>query len=87
MGQIIRTASGSEYAIEWCGVASLDGILRFYVPNGNLVELMLAFSNPQNLPVTHLFDGEIVQEYTDYTVCFGVTMDYLGGATVELARG
>ena len=64
--QTIRTASGTEYAIDWCGVASIDGILRFYVPNGNLVELILAFSNPQNLPVTHLFDGEVVQEYTNY---------------------
>ena len=86
MGQKIRTATGIEYPVNWCGIASIDGILRFYVPNGNLVELTTVFADAENLPVTHVFDDEVVQDYTDYTVCFGVTMDYLGGATVELAR-
>ena len=86
MGQIIRTATGTEYEIEWCGVASFDGILRFYVPNGNIVELMTAFSNPENLPVTHIFDGTVVETYTNYTVFFGAIMDFVGGVTVSLVK-
>ena len=86
MGQIIRTATGIEYAIEWCGVASFDGILRFYVPNGDLITLMTVFSQPENLPITHIFDGEVVETYTQHTVFFGATKDFVGGVTVELAK-
>lgn len=86
MGQVIRTATGISYPIEWCGVASMDGILRFYVKDGNLVELTSIFSEEQNFPLTHLFDGEVVQTYDGYTRFFGVNLDFVGGATVAIAK-
>lgn len=87
MGQKVKTATNIEYKVDWCGVASIDGILRFYVPNGDIVELTTVFSNQENLPVTYMFDEEVVDVYTDYTRFFGATLDFNNGVTVSLARG
>ena len=86
MGQIIRTATGEEYKVEWCGVASMDGVLRFYIPNGSIVDLTAVFSNPNNYPITHLYDGEVVKVYEGYTKFFGAFMDFVDGVTVQLAK-
>ena len=86
MGQIIRTATGEEFQVDWCGVASMDGVLRFYIQNGNIVDLTTVFSNANNFPVTHLHDGEVVKVYEGYTKFFGAFLDFVGGVTVQLAK-
>ena len=87
MGQVIRTATGEEFQVEWCGVASMDGVLRFYIPDGDIVTLTAVFADPKNFPITHLYDGEVVNTYTGYNQFFGTLKDFIGGVTVQIAKG
>jgi len=84
--QTIKTANGIELAVDWCGVAGIDGVLRFYVPNCDLARIMQIFADPASLPVTHLFDDKEVETYTDFTQFFGATKDFNGGVIAEIAR-
>ena len=83
----IRTATQADYDVEWIGIATIDGVLRFSIANGNLTELTQTFFNPAELPITLYEDPEIPPTaYTDFTVPFSITKDFSGSVIVGLAR-
>lgn len=82
----IQTPSGDQYAIDWIGVATIDGLLRFRLPSGNITDILIEFSNTDNLPVTVHEDDELCTEYTDYTTFFGAEKDMAGGIIVILGK-
>ena len=66
--QKVRTASGKEFNVNWCGQATLDLALRFGVPDGNMTELFQTFTSPaETQTLIHLFDEEEIV-FTGFTI-------------------
>lgn len=82
--QKLVTATGREIAINWCGPSTIDFALRFGVPNGNMMELLQIFTNPEETAtLTHYFD-EHETVFTGYTVFKGVDLKVDGEIVVAL---
>ena len=80
------TADGKTFEIEWIGVSTLDGALRFGVKNADITRLLAIFTKPENCTVlTRLFDGE-EKTFEGYTVFRGITIDYDGTIIVALSK-
>lgn len=82
--QRIRTATGKEIIVNWCGVSTIDFALRFGVPNGNMMELIRIFTNPEETQtLIHLFDEEEIV-HTGFTIFKGVDLKPDGEIVVAL---
>ena len=80
------TADGKTFEIEWIGISTLDGALRFGVKNVEVGELLTTFTNPKSSTVlTRSFDGE-EKRFEGYTVFRGITVDYDGVIIVALSK-
>lgn len=78
--------NGEEFEIEWIGVATLDGALRFGIKNADITKLLATFTKPENCTVlTRSFDGED-KTFEGYTVFRGITIDYDGTTIVALSK-
>jgi len=79
-------ANGEKFEIEWIGVASFDGVLRFGIKNADITNLLATFTKPENCTVlTRSFDGE-EKTFEGYTVFRGITIDYDGTIIVALSK-
>lgn len=84
--QKIITISEKEFDVDWAGVATIDGVLRFAVINGDMPEVFTTFSNPEETEVlVHTFDN-IRKEYEGYTVFRGVSLNYQNEIIVALSK-
>lgn len=82
----LKTYKGEEFEIEWIGVATLDGALRFGIKNADITKLLATFTKPENCTVlTRSFDGED-KTFEGYTVFRGITIDYDGTTIVALSK-
>lgn len=76
--QKIKTATNKEYNILWCGVSSIDGVLRFEVKDLNMLETLAVFTNPEEtIELTHIFDNQ-PRVYHGYTTFKGVDLTNTG---------
>ena len=85
----IKTAVGSEYRINWIGIATaIDGALRFEIPEMSVMTAMKHFARDGILPITLYedLDTEPVT-YTDFTEVAGVKSSNTGGVVVMLKKG
>lgn len=82
--QTIVTATGKEFTIDWCGPSTIDFALRFGVPDGNMAELLLIFTNQEETEtLIHHFD-EHETVFTGYTIFKGVDLKADGEIVVAL---
>lgn len=82
--QKIITNKQTEIAINWCGPSTIDLALRFGVPDGNMMELIQVFTNPEETStLTHQFD-EHETVFTGYTIFKGVDLKPDGEIVVAL---
>lgn len=82
----LKTANGETFEIEWIGVATFDGALRFGIKNADITNLLATFTKPENCTVlTRSFDGE-EKTFEGYTVFRGITIDYDGTTIVALSK-
>lgn len=73
----IQTDNNDQITITSIGISGIDGLLRFWIDDSDLLEMMRIFTNQNALPITLYEDPEIEpKEYTDFTVLFGVEKDY-----------
>lgn len=55
--QKIRTATGKEFDILWCGPSTIDLALRFNVVNSDMATVLSTFTNPKETGrLIHVFD-------------------------------
>jgi hypothetical protein len=82
----IETTKGKNFQIEWAGVSSIDGVLRFAVVNTELTEILATFTVPENCKeLTRVFD-EDRKTFTGYTVFRGVQINYDGSIVVSMSK-
>ena len=86
--QKIITATGKEINILWCGVATVDFVLRFEVSKEiQMSEVLTTFTNPEEtIELTHVFD-EHRTVFHGYTKFKGVDMKPDGSIVVALMEG
>ena len=85
----IKTAEGVVFHADWCGVASIDGRLRFAIPNANISAILRTFMREESLPVTYQTDEDEETDivYSDFMEFDGAEKDFLGNIIVILAKG
>ena len=82
----LKTAKNELFEIEWAGVSTIDGALRFGTRSVDTARLLAVFTNPENCSVlTRVFDGE-EKTFEGYTVFRGITIDYDGITIVALSK-
>lgn len=82
--QKIITATGKEFIVNWCGPSTIDYALRFGIQNGNMMEILQVFTNPEETStLTHRFD-EHEAVFTGYTIFKGVDLKVDGEIVVAL---
>lgn len=82
--QKLVTNTGKEFAINWCGPSTIDFALRFGVPDGNMLEILQVFMNPEETQVLkHHFDNQITT-FNGYTAFKGVDLKVDGEIVVAL---
>lgn len=85
--QKIVTATGKEFAVDWCGPSTIDFALRFEVIGANMSEVLATFTNAEETAtLTHIFD-EKQTVFKGYTTFKGVDMKLSGSVVVALMEG
>lgn len=85
--QKIITETGREFEIVWCGLSTIDLVLRFEVKGEIMQDVLATFTNPQETAtIKHVFD-ELETVYTGYTIFTGVDMKPNGHIIVSLMEG
>lgn len=78
--------SGEAFLVEWIGVSSIDGVLRFCVFNETTLKIFQTFTNPENCsPLIRKFD-ENEMTFEGYTVFRGIQVQYDGSMIVSLSK-
>ena len=82
----LRTTNGEMFDIDWIGISSIDGILRFAVKNPDISKIVQIFSVPENCSIlTRLFD-EDEHTYEGFIVFRGFLLNFDGTATVSMSK-
>jgi len=82
--QKIITATGREFNIVWCGLSTIDLVLRFEVKGETMQDILVTFTNQEEIAtLKHVFD-EHETVYTGYTIFTGVDMKPNGHIVVSL---
>ena len=82
----LQTSGGDSFQIEWAGVASIDGVLRFAIVGAELSKIMEAFTKPENCTtLTRVFDND-EQAFVGYSVFRGVQIAYDGSVIVSMSK-
>lgn len=84
--QKIITATGKEFAIAWCGVSTIDFVLRFAITETTMEVVLATFLNREELKkLIHVFDDQQIA-YTGYDAFKGVDLKPDGSIVVSLMR-
>lgn len=84
MQQII-TASGKAFEIDWAGVATIDGLLRFEIKNNSAAEVFNAFSDVNETKnLVHMFNSDTAHQWEGYTIFAGIIILYNDNIIVSL---
>lgn len=82
--QKIITETGREFIVAWCGLSTIDFVLRFEVKGETMQGILATFTSKEETgTITHVFD-EHETVYTGYTVFTGVDMRPNGHIIVSL---
>lgn len=82
--QKIITATGLEFDIIWCGLATVDHVLRFEIKGSTMQAVLQTFTDSrETATLTHVFD-ELETVYTGYTLFIGVDMQPRGSIVVSM---
>lgn len=85
--QLLITATGRVFNINWCGPSTIDLALRFEIVGSTMQEILAVFTNPEETQtLTHRFD-ENEAVYIGYTLFVGVDMRQSGKIIVSLMEG
>ena len=83
----IKTAKGTEITISSFGVSSFDGLLRVWIPNADLVEVMRIFLDSEQIPISIHEDPEMeLTDFSEYNVFHGAELDFAGNVMLVLGR-
>lgn len=84
--QTITTATQRVFQVSWCGLSTIDYVLRFGVRGESMTDVLQAFMNPDETEtILHTFD-ERTNEYNGYTVFRGVDLKPNGEIVVSLSQ-
>ena len=79
MMQIIRLKTGKEYFVNWCGVSSLDGILRAEIFDSTFCDVAQDFCNKEAVrEIEYIANENTVATFFDYTEITGITSSFSG---------
>lgn len=82
--QKIITATGLEFNVIWCGLSTIDHVLRFEIKGSTMQTVLETFTDSQETAtLTQIFD-ELETVYTGYTLFVGVDMNRRGSIIVSL---
>lgn len=85
--QTITTATGRVFQVGWCGLSTIDYILRFGVKGESMVDVLQVFMDAtETESLVHTFD-ERTNKYDDYTTFRGVDLKPNGEIVVSLSQG
>lgn len=77
--------SGMEIDVNWAGVSTIDGYIRFGIPNMDMTEALITFSNKENTAkITYNAAGNIT-EWEHYTRLAGLNQLLEGETIITLA--
>lgn len=83
----ITTATGKQYIVRWCAIASIDGVLRFCITGESVANLIPVFMNPEETSIINYHFDETVTEYEGFTVFKGLDLQLDGNITISLMKG
>ena len=84
--QTITTATGKAFQVGWCGLSTIDYVLRFGVRGESMTNVLQVFTNPaETETLSHTFD-ERTNEYDDYITFVGVDLKPNGEIVVSLSQ-
>ena len=74
--QTIKTATGKEFSVDWCGQSTIDFVLRFAVVGSDMQTVLKTFMDPnETIVITHIIDDMGNKaEYHNFTVFRGVDL-------------
>lgn len=82
--QKIVTAKNKEFPVKWCGLSTIDLVLRFEIANRTMQEVLTTFTDSaETATLTHFFD-EKENIFTGYTKFKGVDLNPSGSVVVSL---
>lgn len=84
--QKIKTATGKEFTIEWCGRSTIDFVLRFAVTGTDMAEIITTFMDKnETRKITHTIDDMGNKaEFEGFTTFRGVDLKPDGSVVVSL---
>lgn len=84
--QTITTATGKVFQVGWCGLSTIDYVLRFGVKGESMIYVLQVFMSPSETEtLLHTFD-ERTNEYDGYIVFRGVDLKPNGEIVVSLSQ-
>ena len=84
--QTITTVTNKVFQVGWCGLSTIDYVLRFGVRKSSMADVLRVFVDPNETKIlVHTFD-ERTEEYTGYIVFTGVDMKPNGEIVVSLSQ-
>ena len=82
----IVTKSGKEYEINWAGIATVDGALRFEIVNSTLLEVFNCFSNAEETEQLDRVWGDSTTRYEGFTTFKTIDIQPNGSIIVALSK-
>ena len=84
--QTITTATGKVFQIGWCGLSTIDYVLRFGVRGESMANVLKVFTDSaETETLSHTFD-EHTSKYDGFTTFTGVDMKPNGEIVVSLSE-
>ena len=82
----IVTKTGKEYEINWAGIATVDGALRFEIVNGTLSDIFSCFSSPEETAELSRVWGDSTTVYEGFTAFKTIDIQANGNIIVALSK-
>lgn len=84
--QTITTATGKVFQIGWCGLSTIDYVLRFGVRGESMASVLKVFTDStETETLSHKFD-EHMSKYDGFTTFIGVDLKPNGEIVVSLSE-
>lgn len=84
--QTITTTTGKVFQVGWCGLSTIDYVLRFGVRGESMANVLQVFTDPaETAMLSHTFD-EHTNEYDGFTTFIGVDLKPNGEIVVSLSE-
>lgn len=75
----IKLKNGKEYPVNWCGVSSLDGILRAEITDSTFCDVAQDFCDKDAIStIDYIVNGASAVKFQGYTDITGITAGFNG---------